>query len=120
MSVWDERGRPVETMSLINFATPLGTEHRLTKPCSPQTNGMFEHFNGRGAGVLTTCRFDSAKELEANILRYAWLYNCQLPQKAVGHVTPVDSIKKWYAEKPELFILRSRNRPELDKGKKHD
>lgn len=27
----------------------LGVEHRPTKPKSPQTNGMVERFNGRGA-----------------------------------------------------------------------
>lgn len=38
----------------------LGVGHRLTKPRSPQTNGMVERFNGRIAEVLATHLFDSA------------------------------------------------------------
>lgn len=30
----------------------LGVEHRLTKPRTPQTNGMVERFNGRLSQVL--------------------------------------------------------------------
>jgi len=37
------------------------SEHRLTKPRTPQTNGMIERFNGRIAEVLATTRFDSAE-----------------------------------------------------------
>ncbi len=38
----------------------LGSEHRLTSPKSPQTNGTAERFNGRIVDVLKTNRFDSA------------------------------------------------------------
>lgn len=31
-----------------------GIEHRLVKPGRPQTNGMFERFNGRTSDVLAT------------------------------------------------------------------
>lgn len=37
----------------------LGIEHRLTKPKTPQTNGMVERFNGRISDVLNTHRFIS-------------------------------------------------------------
>ena len=92
----------------------LGIEHRLTKPRSPQTNGMVERFNGRIAEVLATHRFDSAEDLETTLLRYAWLYNHHLPQKALGHTTPIEVMKKWYADKPEIFISKPRNRPAPD------
>jgi transposase InsO family protein len=92
----------------------LGIEHRLTKPRSPQTNGMVERFNGRIAEVLATHRFNSAQDLETTLLRYVWLYNHHLPQKALGHSTPIDAMKKWYAENPDLFMAKPRNRPGPD------
>jgi transposase InsO family protein len=88
----------------------LGIEHRLTQPRTPQTNGMVERFNGRIADVLATHRFKSAEDLEATLLRYAWLYNHHLPQKALGHAPPIEAMKKWHAEKPDLFISKPRNR----------
>ncbi len=62
----------------------LGIEHRLTKPRTPQTNGRVERFNGRIADVLRTHHFRSGEELETALMRYAWLFNHQLPQKALG------------------------------------
>lgn len=92
----------------------LGIEHRLTKPRTPQTNGMVERFNGRIAQVLATRRYNSAQDLESTLLRYAWLYNHHLPQKALGHRCPMDAMKQWYAEKPDLFIKQPRNHPGPD------
>ena len=92
----------------------LGIEHRLTKPRSPQTNGMVERFKGRIAEVLATHRFNNAQDLETTLLRYAWLYNHHLPQKTLGHVTPIEAMKKWYAQKPEAFMAKPRNRPGPD------
>lgn len=92
----------------------LGIEHRLTQPRTPQTNGMVERFNGRIAEVLATHRFNSAENLETTLMRYVWLYNHHLPQKALGHAPPIEALKNWYAEKPDLFISKPRNRPGPD------
>ncbi|MDD2408538.1 MAG: IS481 family transposase, partial [Tepidiphilus sp.] len=51
---------------------------------------------------------------EATIHRYVWLYNHHIPQKALGHVPPIEAMKRWYKEKPELFIKIPRNRPGPD------
>ena len=84
----------------------LGIEHRLTRPRHPQTNGMVERFNGRIADILRTHHFHSGEELEATILRYAWLYNHHLPQKALGHVSPIQAMKQWQQSHPGLFQKR--------------
>jgi transposase InsO family protein len=73
----------------------LGIEHRLTRPKSPQTNGMVERFNGRISHVLNTNRFESGEDLEQTLTRYIWLYNHHLPQKALNHETPVLALKRW-------------------------
>lgn len=93
----------------------LGIEHRLTKPRHPQTNGMVERFNGRISDVLNTHRFNSAENLRTTLLRYVWLYNHQLPQSVLGSKTPFETMKEWYARKPELFAKRPYNRPGQDR-----
>jgi transposase InsO family protein len=51
----------------------LGVEQRLTKPRTPQTNGMVERFNSRISDVLKTNHVNSAEYLEQTLLRYAAL-----------------------------------------------
>ena len=92
----------------------LGIEHRLTKPKSPQTNGMVERFNGRISEVLATHHFDCRASLEKTLKRYVHLYNHHLPQKALGHKPPITAMKNWYAEQPELFYRQPRNHPGPD------
>lgn len=87
----------------------LGIEHRLTKPKSPQTNGMVERFNGRLAQVLRSHHFNSADDLEKTLHRYVWLYNQHLPQKALNHETPVQALKRWQSSHPQLFLKEVRN-----------
>ena len=106
------RGRkPSGEHEFDQLCQALGIEHRLTKPRTPQTNGMVERFNGRIAEVLATRRYDSAQDLETTLLRYVWIYNHHLPQKALGHRCPMDAMRQWYAEKPQLFTKIPRNRP---------
>ena len=92
----------------------LGIDHRLTKPRTPQTNGMVERFNGRLEQVLNSHHFDSGEDLEKTLLRYAWLYNQHLPQKNLGHQTPVQALKRWQTSHPHLFVKNVRNHPGPD------
>jgi len=89
-------------------------EHRLIKPRHPQTNGMVERFNGRIAEVLATRRLRSGEHLEDTLMRYASLYNEHIPQRALGHISPVQALQQWYQKKPELFVSEVSNLPGLD------
>ena len=93
----------------------LDIEHRLIPPRSPQTNGMVERFNGRIEDVLQSHHFRSGEELEATLYRYAWLYNQQLPQSALGSKTPLQTMQDWHKIKPELFKKKPCYRPGCDK-----
>jgi hypothetical protein len=48
---------------------------------------------GRIAEVLATHHFKNAEDLETTLLRYVWLYNHHLPQKAIGHIPPIEAMK---------------------------
>ena len=84
-------------------------EHRLIKPKHPQTNGMVERFNGRIADILKTTRFESAWDLRHTLENYLVVYNHHIPQKALGHITPLAAMKQWQQKTPELFAKRVYN-----------
>jgi transposase InsO family protein len=92
----------------------LAIEHRLCPPRHPQTNGMVERFNGRISELVKQTRFASAAELEATLTAYLKTYNHRIPQRALDHQTPVQALKKWQAEKPELFKKRVYEQAGLD------
>ena len=92
----------------------LGIEHRLCPPRHPQTNGMVERFNGRISEVVNQTRFSSSAQLETTLKSYLKTYNHQIPQRALNHLSPVQALTKWQAEKPELFVKRVYNQPGLD------
>jgi len=92
----------------------LGIEHRLTKPRTPQTNGMVERFNGRISDILKTHHFHSGEDLAESLHRYVFLYNHQLPQSALGSKSPIQAMKEWFISNPELFHRQPYDRPGCD------
>lgn len=92
----------------------LGIEHRLSPPRHPQTNGMVERFNGRISELVKQTRFASAAELESTLKHYLQVYNQHIPQRALGHQTPVDALKAWRIKKPELFVKHVYKHADLD------
>lgn len=73
------------------WASSIGSPN----PRHPQTSGMVERFNGRISDVVATTRFRSREDLQTTIERYVKLYNDQLPQKALGHKTPLQAMRAW-------------------------
>ncbi len=89
-------------------------EHRLIPPRHPQTDGMVERFNGRISDIVNQTRFGSAAELESTLRNYVKIYNHNIPQRALKHQTPIQALKDWQAERPELFTKRVYNQAGLD------
>ncbi len=88
--------------------------HRLIKPRHPQTNGMIERFNGRIAEILNTYHFDSSQTLSQTILRYVRLYNHAIPQKSLGHLSPMSAMQQWQQKTPHRFKELAYNLTEPD------
>jgi hypothetical protein len=75
---------------------------------------MVERFNGRIEDVLQSHRFRSGEDLEQTLLRYVRLYNGQLPQSVLKGRTPIDALKDWHRDKPNLFRKRPYNHSGCD------
>ncbi|MFP7754247.1 IS481 family transposase [Thermodesulfobacteriota bacterium B35] len=78
-------------------------DHRLIRPRHPQSNGMVERFNDRIKEVVTQTRFHSADHLKETLTDYSRIYNHHIPQKNLGHITPIQALKKWQRQEPDLF-----------------
>lgn len=92
----------------------FGIEHRLIKPRHPQTNGMVERFNGRISDILATTHFRDSDDLQTTLERYVTLYNEHLPQRSLGHKTPLQAMQAWYLKQPERFVRKLKNQTGLD------
>jgi transposase-like protein/transposase len=106
--------KPTGKHGFDKACTDLKIEHRLTPPRTPQMNGMVERFNGRISELLTQTRFASIGELVTTLGDYEKIYNHQIPQKALGGVSPVQSMKHWQKSDPDLFIKKVYNQAGLD------
>ncbi|MDR2261704.1 MAG: integrase core domain-containing protein [Azoarcus sp.] len=89
-------------------------DHRLIPPRHPQTNGMVERFNARISELCQQTRFESAAELEQTLKDYLLTYNHFIPQRAIGHRSPIDALASWYDRYPEMFVRQVCNQTERD------
>jgi len=110
--------QPTGTHEFDQLCEALGIEHRLTKPGTPQTNGMVERFNGRISDILKTHHFLSGEDLAQTLPRYVFLYNNQLPQSALGSQTPTQTMQKWFISNPEIFHRNPDDQTGCDSGGK--
>ena len=98
-----EQKHPSGEHEFDKLCQAFGIEHRLTRPSTPQTNGIVERFNRRISDILQTHHFKSSLDLEQTLLRYVALYNQQLSQTALRNKTPMQEMKEWYLFNPHLF-----------------
>lgn len=91
-----------------------GIEHRLIPPHHPQTNGMVERFNGRISELVQQTRFANAAELEKTLYAYLKVYNHHIPQKVLKHQTPIQALKCWQQNKPDIFVKKVYDHPGLN------
>jgi transposase InsO family protein len=92
-----------------------GIEHRLIQPWKPQTNGMVERFNGRITNELAATRFANSAELREALLGYGRMYVEHIPQRVLGHRTPLESLRAWYKTHTQLFRVDPSNLPGPDR-----
>ncbi|CUI05008.1 hypothetical protein BN2497_4793 [Janthinobacterium sp. CG23_2] len=51
------------------------------------------------------------------LLNYLKLYNHHIPERAIGSEMPIQALKEWQRNKPELFVKRVYDQMRLDKSK---
>ena len=83
-------------------------EHRLTKPCTPKTNGMVERVNGtiKNNTILKT-KYSSKMDMNVDLIQFLMYYNLNRRhgslRKELNVKTPFQAIEKWFLLKPEIF-----------------
>jgi hypothetical protein len=75
---------------------------------------MVERFNGRIAELLASTRFNTSAELATALGHYQALYNERIPQRALGHLAPIQALKAWREKEPERFFKEIHNLTGLD------
>jgi transposase InsO family protein len=111
---------PTGKRAFDHMCALLGAEHRLVKPCHPQTDGMVERFNGRISNIPVTTRFRSRGDMETTTKRCEKLCNKHLLQQALGHQTPLRAIRARREKRPEPFIGKPKNQMTPDSCKQLD
>jgi hypothetical protein len=76
---------------------------------------MVARFNGRISEVVKQTRFTSAAELKPTLNAYCKTYNQQILQRSLNHLTPSQALNDWSSKRPEPFVKRVTNLPELDR-----
>jgi transposase InsO family protein len=89
------RGACFTTGAFAKACSALGAQHRLTKPYTPQTNGMAERFNGSIEHEVLTITVGSHCDLE----RLLKGYNAR-PQRVLRGRSPNDVVRSRLAEAP--------------------
>ncbi|AFM02517.1 integrase family protein [Bernardetia litoralis DSM 6794] len=83
-------------------------EHRLTKPNTPQTNGMVERVNGTiKQQTILKDKYKSREEMEIQMNQFLVYYNLYRRhgslRKELNVKTPIQAIYKWFEIEPTIF-----------------
>jgi|GEM_PF-5901647 len=107
----------------LGFPQPLDGRHRLRlHHAHVATPFWYRRHAGRGSharkfylsgvcvqGKLTTHHFKGREQLEQTLKRYSYLYNHHIPRRALNHLTPIQAMKDWQQQRPQLFVKNVRN-----------
>jgi hypothetical protein len=75
---------------------------------------MVGRFNGRMSDLVNQTRFASAADLDATLTQYLTIYNHHIPQRALNHQSPIQALKRWSIDNPDLFVKRVYKNAGLD------
>lgn len=82
-----------------------GIKHRLTKPFTPQTNGLVERFN-RTIKEQTIMKYfyEEIEQLKQHLTQFVLAYNYAKKLKGLNYVTPYEKLVAIYNQTPQDFI----------------
>jgi len=85
-------------------------DHRLTKPCTPSTNGMVERVNGTiKNNTILKFKYENLTQMNKDLIDFLIFYNLNRRhgslRKELNVKTPLQALEKWYSLKPEIFKI---------------
>ena len=87
-----------------------GSQHRLTKPYHPWTNGQAEWTNRTiKDATIKAFHYADPESLKAHVLAFVSAYNFAKHLKALRWRTPFEAVCHAWTNKPEIFKLNPRH-----------
>jgi putative transposase len=84
-----DNGPEYASEALINWTREQGIRLEYTQPGKPQQNAYVERLNRTVRGDwLTQYLFESMSEAQEHATRWAWTYNNERPNMALGGINP--------------------------------
>ncbi len=83
-------------------------DHRLTKPASPQTNGMVERVNRTiKSNTILKHSYSEYDQMQIDLFKFMYNYNLYRRhgslRRELDVKTPLQAIYKWYQLEPDIF-----------------
>ena len=107
-------GATTDKVGLFDQTCGEETEHRLTKPGTPKTNGMVERANLTiKSATIHRQAYISHEELSASLADFLLHYNLRRRHgslvREMNVRTPIDACIKWLEIQPDLFSKKTCN-----------
>ena len=96
-----DRGSCFSADAFENACAKRKIPHRMTKPYTPQTNGMVERFNGRVASEVLGINVADHVDLETLLTGFNHAYN-RRRQRVLGGHTPIEKVHERIELNPRL------------------